>query len=73
VSSLSVLAYVLGSVARRIGDALDLGGWILLPVLLTAFVIVELRRYRRRVRRIEDAAATDDGAATGRGTETRLH
>jgi len=48
VSSLSVLAYVLGSIARSIAEALDIGGWILLPVVVVGFVVWGLRRRGRR-------------------------
>ena len=54
VSSLSVVAYALGSIARSIGDALDIGGWILLPVVVVGFALAELRRRRRRLRAAHD-------------------
>ena len=50
VSSLSLLAYTLGSVFKTIADKLDLGAWILLPVIVAGFAIAGLRRRKRRLR-----------------------
>jgi membrane protein DedA with SNARE-associated domain len=44
VASLGLLAYLLGGIARRIAEALDLGGWMLLPVVAVGFVVWGLRR-----------------------------
>jgi undecaprenyl-diphosphatase len=49
VASLSILAYVAGAVAQAIGDALDIGGWVLLPVVVLGLVIVWRRRRRRKL------------------------
>jgi undecaprenyl-diphosphatase len=58
VSSLSLLAYTLGSVFKTIADRLDLGAWILLPVIVAGFAIAEWRRHRR-----DRGAASPPGAA----------
>ena len=47
VSSLSILAAVLGSAAQKIGEYFDLGGWILLPIVVGGFIIAARRRRRR--------------------------
>ena len=56
VASLSVLAYLAGALAHAIGDALDIGGWVLVPVVLLGLVIV----WRRR-RKLKSADGAGDG------------
>jgi membrane protein DedA with SNARE-associated domain len=58
VSSLSLLAYTLGNVFKTIADKLDLGGWILLPLIVAGFAVAEWRRHRRH-----RGAASPPGAA----------
>ncbi len=48
VASLGVLAWVAGSLARGIADWLDIGAWILLPVIVAGFVVAARRRRRAR-------------------------
>ena len=43
-----------------IGDALDIGGWVLVPVVVLGLVIVWRRRRRRR-RKLKSAEASGDG------------
>jgi undecaprenyl-diphosphatase len=59
VASLSVLAYLAGAIAQAIGDALDIGGWVLLPVVILGLVILWRRRRRRKLQSAEGAG---DGA-----------
>jgi membrane protein DedA with SNARE-associated domain len=49
VSSLSLLAYTLGSAVKTVADNLDLGAWILLPIIVAGFAIAELRQRRQRL------------------------
>ena len=53
VASLSVLAYLAGALAHAIGDALDIGGWVLVPIVVLGLVIVWRRRRRRKLRSAE--------------------
>ncbi len=53
VASLSVLAYLAGTLAHAIGDALDIGGWVLVPIVVLGLVIVWRRRRRRKLRSAE--------------------
>lgn len=55
VASLSVLAYLAGALALAIGDALDIGGWVLVPIVLLGLVIVRRRRRRRKLKSAEGA------------------
>ena len=68
VTSLGVLAYVAGSIARAIGEALDIGGWVLLPVIAAGFVISGIRRRKRRIEAVRtahlDASAGGDAGGT---------
>jgi undecaprenyl-diphosphatase len=59
VASLSVLAYLAGALAHAIGDALDIGGWVLVPVVILGLVILWRRRRRRKLQSAEGAG---DGA-----------
>lgn len=58
VASLSVLAYLAGALAHAIGDALDIGGWVLVPIVILGLVIVWRRRRRRK---LKSAEASGDG------------
>ena len=58
VASLSVLAYLAGALAHAIGDALDIGGWVLVPIVVLALVIVRRRRKRRK---LKSAQGSGDG------------
>ena len=58
VASLSVLAYLAGALANAIGDALDIGGWVLVPFVVLGLVIVWRRRRRRKLR---SAGGAGDG------------
>jgi membrane protein DedA with SNARE-associated domain len=49
VASLSVLAYLAGALAQALGDALDIGGWVLVPIVALGLVIVWRRRRRRKL------------------------
>ncbi|SDL66049.1 DedA family protein [Arthrobacter sp. ok362] len=49
VASLSILAYVAGALAQAIGDALDIGGWVLVPVVVLGLLMVWRRRRRRKL------------------------
>ncbi len=62
VASLSVLAFVAGSVALAIGDALDIGGWVLLPIAVLGFVIVWRRRHKRRKPDVGEVRSDPDEA-----------
>ena len=53
VSSLSLLAYFLGGAVKTVAESLDLGAWVLLPIIVAGFAIAELRRHRRRLRATE--------------------
>jgi undecaprenyl-diphosphatase len=53
VASLSVLAYLAGAVAQAIGDALDIGGWVLVPIVALGLVVVWRRRRRRKLKTAE--------------------
>ena len=55
VASLSVLAYLAGALAHAIGDATDLGGWVLVPIVVLGLVIVRRRRKRRKLKSAEGA------------------
>ncbi len=48
VTSLTLLAAVAGDVARALNDWLNVGGWILVAVIVTGTVVAELRRRARR-------------------------
>jgi undecaprenyl-diphosphatase len=61
VASLSVLAYLAGALAHAIGDAFDIGGWVLVPIVALGLVIVRRRRKRRKLRSA-DGAGAEDGA-----------
>lgn len=58
VASLSVLAYLAGALAHAIGDATDLGGWVLVPIVVLGLVMV---RRRRRRRKLKSAEGSGDG------------
>ncbi|GIU56468.1 DedA family protein [Arthrobacter sp. NicSoilC12] len=64
VASLSVLAYLAGALANAIGDALDIGGWVLVPFVVLGLVIVWRRRRRRKLR--------SAGGAGGRSARCRM-
>ncbi|MFF2243437.1 DedA family protein [Arthrobacter sp. NPDC058130] len=55
VASLSVLAYLAGALAHAIGDALDIGGWVLVPIVVLGLVIVWRRRRRRKLKSAQEA------------------
>lgn len=57
VTSLAVLAFVAGNIARRIADYLDIGGWILLPVAIAGTLIWLRRRRITRFREAEESNA----------------
>lgn len=59
VASLSVLAYLAGALAHAIGDALDIGGWVLVPIVVLG--LVTFRRRRRR-RKLKPAKGPGEGA-----------
>lgn len=49
VSSLAILATVAGNIARAVGDWLDIGGWILAPVIVVSLIIWLWRRRKRTI------------------------
>lgn len=61
VASLGLIAWIAGSIAQAIGTYLDIGGWILLPVIIGSFAVVETRRRRARV---ASAAALAEARST---------
>lgn len=60
VASLSVLAYLAGALAHAVGDALDIGGWVLVPIVVLGLVMVWRRRRRRK---FKSAQRSEDGVA----------
>jgi undecaprenyl-diphosphatase len=65
VASLSVLAYLAGALAHALGDALDIGGWVLVPIVLLGLLIVWRRRRRRK---LKPADTSGNGAPDAEGT-----
>lgn len=61
VTSLGLVAYLLAAVAQAVGTYLDIGGWILLVVIVSGFVVAALRRRRARLANI---AALAEGGTT---------